>query len=169
MKTVLMGYGKWVATVLASVVVFVASTFFLSHSSRPALVVVEATKAASVSSRTLPSYLAPIAKIPAGTISAIQPLPALPEATPINYVQQDEQPLPIPEEPTTKWRVAASSLNVREAPSSKSARVASVSEGDLIDLLERSGGWARVAVAGGTEGWVFSKYLRKDETVASID
>ena len=61
--------------------------------------------------------------------------------------------------------VVARALNVRSGPSSKTAIVGVLRDGDAAYLLgESKGSWVKVkAGENGDEGWVFSKYLREVE------
>jgi uncharacterized protein YgiM (DUF1202 family) len=159
------------ATVLGSAVVFAGCMFFITQSSIGLVTSAEATQPTVVPRATVkrPSYLAPIAEIPAGTISAIQPLPLL-RASVAVAAPEPEQPVDAAAgQPAMLWRVDASSLNVRGAPSSKSARVATLRRGEPVTVVEQSGSWARIEMVGGAEGWVFAKYLSRDDAFASID
>ena len=54
---------------------------------------------------------------------------------------------------------ADSSLNVREAASSDSARVASLADGEQVSILGYEGDWTWIRTAAGVEGYVVSSYL----------
>lgn len=59
-------------------------------------------------------------------------------------------------EPATVVRAT----ELRQAPASDAAVVAPLAENAQVDALERKGGWTRVKVAGGAEGWVRMLTLR---------
>lgn len=85
--------------------------------------------------------------------------PPEPEAVPEAVVAAEPEALPAP---IGTVRVTASKLNVRSEPSAASAIVASVKRGERLALLDRgTKGWYRVAVAGGSAGWIASQYARE--------
>lgn len=56
-------------------------------------------------------------------------------------------------------KVTASSLNVRKSSSASSAKVGSVSKGQVVTILEKSGTWSKIKTSNGSIGWVSSSYL----------
>src|SRR5438045_3512902 len=66
--------------------------------------------------------------------------------------------------------VTADELNLRGGPGADEPRVATLSEGALVDLLARSGSgaWWRV-VAGASVGWVSGQYVEPTGASASSD
>jgi len=52
-------------------------------------------------------------------------------------------------------------LNLRSGPGSDFAVLRRMYHGDWVQILERKGNWVRVHHPSGTEGWAYSKYLRK--------
>ena len=52
-------------------------------------------------------------------------------------------------------------LNLRSGPGSDFAILRRMYNGDWVEVMERKGGWLRVRHESGTEGWAYSKYLRK--------
>jgi cell wall-associated NlpC family hydrolase len=58
-----------------------------------------------------------------------------------------------------KAKVTASSLNVRTGPSTSYSKVGSLSNGQIVDILEKSGTWSKIKTSGGLIGWVSSEYL----------
>ena len=59
------------------------------------------------------------------------------------------------------------SLNVRNKPVSGSPIIASISRGDMIEVIHQENGWARIDV-NGTKGWVTTRFLRPlDSNVAA--
>ncbi len=59
--------------------------------------------------------------------------------------------------------VTASSLNVRSGPSSSSKIVGSVTRGMQLQQVGEEGSWINAAYSGGKEGWVYSKYVKKEK------
>jgi hypothetical protein len=70
-----------------------------------------------------------------------------------------ELPKPAEENITTTMRVTASTLNVREEPSSNAKVVKQIKRGEQVFVLAIDGGWSKVKLAGGDIGWVYSLYL----------
>lgn len=66
------------------------------------------------------------------------------------------QPLP---PGNTAVVVNANWLNVRAAPESEDNVISAVPGGEIVTLLGRYGGWIKVRLANGVEGWVGSSYL----------
>ena len=58
-----------------------------------------------------------------------------------------------------KAKVTASSLNVRKGPSTSYSKVGSLSNGQIVDILEKSGTWTKIKTSGGLIGWVSNTYL----------
>ena len=58
-----------------------------------------------------------------------------------------------------KVRVTASSLNIRKGPSTSYSRVGSLSNGQIVNLLEKSGTWSKIKTSGGLIGWVSNSYI----------
>lgn len=57
--------------------------------------------------------------------------------------------------------VTGSHVNLRAEPSGRSSRLARLPRGTLVELIETSGAWAKVAPPdGGEPGWMHSRYLR---------
>lgn len=52
-------------------------------------------------------------------------------------------------------------LRVRDKPNLQGREIAQVNPGDTLVLLEEQGGWDRVRLASGTEGFVASSYVEK--------
>lgn len=69
-----------------------------------------------------------------------------------------ETPAEAPAEPERAW-VIASRLNVRQGPGGTHALQGALSIGTVVDVVERTDGWARVELASGTTGWVLADYL----------
>jgi cell wall-associated NlpC family hydrolase len=58
-----------------------------------------------------------------------------------------------------KAKVSASSLNIRKGPSASNAKVGSLSKGQVVDVLQKSGTWSKIKTSSGVIGWVSSSYL----------
>jgi cell wall-associated NlpC family hydrolase len=56
-------------------------------------------------------------------------------------------------------KVTASSLNVRKSPSTSGAKVGSLSNGQIVTILEKSGTWSKIKTSSGLIGWVSNSYL----------
>ncbi|HEY9010896.1 MAG TPA: SH3 domain-containing protein [Devosia sp.] len=67
---------------------------------------------------------------------------------------------PTPEE----WaqRKALSDVNVRSGPGTGSSVMSVASAGSKVQVLEQQGGWTRVTLPAGGEGWIASKFLAKN-------
>ncbi len=68
-----------------------------------------------------------------------------------------------PAPPPEVVRVTGSTLNVRHDPATTAAVVARVKRGERLTVVAREGGWVRVRLADGTEGWASAKYLRAEQ------
>lgn len=62
------------------------------------------------------------------------------------------------------YRVDATSLNIRSGPGFNYARVGSLPDGALAEILETNGNWGRV-----TQGWVNLDYLRPTNQLSQAD
>ncbi|GAA3650300.1 C40 family peptidase [Asaccharospora irregularis] len=58
-----------------------------------------------------------------------------------------------------KAKVTSSSLNIRKGPSTSYSKVGSLSNGQVVDILEKSGSWSKIKTSNGLIGWVSSTYL----------
>lgn len=70
---------------------------------------------------------------------------------------------PPPSEGGDKYRVDASSLNLRQGPGASFAVIGSLKKSEIVDGLAVSpdGGWAQVRKADGVIGWASLKYMTK--------
>jgi len=59
-------------------------------------------------------------------------------------------------------KVKASSLNIRKGASTSYSKIGSLSNGQVVDILEKSGTWSKVKTSNGLIGWVASTYLTFD-------
>jgi cell wall-associated NlpC family hydrolase len=59
-------------------------------------------------------------------------------------------------------KVKASSLNIRKGSSTSYSKIGSLSNGQVVDILEKSGTWSKVKTSNGLIGWVASAYLTSD-------
>lgn len=59
---------------------------------------------------------------------------------------------------------APSGLNLRSCPGSQCGKVGIAPTGTAVEILEQSGGWCRVRLLDGTEGWASAKYLQTGVT-----
>jgi uncharacterized protein (TIGR02594 family) len=66
-----------------------------------------------------------------------------------------------------RLRVTAATLNLRAGPGKDEALVRELPNGTVLEQLEAAGGWTRVRVPGGAEGWVSSKYVEAHDGDAS--
>ena len=62
-----------------------------------------------------------------------------------------------------------SSLNVRESASADSARIASLSDGDAVEVLGHEGDWTWIRTADGVVGYVVSTYLNENPAEPSAE
>jgi hypothetical protein len=152
---------RWLSAIGAGLVVLGASSLFLSKTTPT---VVAAAVATPAKIRTTPSYIVDVIPIPAGTISAIAPLP-------IRQVASAGVPAAVEEvAPKEQWRVNTA-VNVRGAPSKSGERLGAFEAGELVSIIERRGNWVLVEAPQARRGWVFAKFLTpvSNEAVASID
>ncbi|HSQ89703.1 C40 family peptidase [Romboutsia sp.] len=56
-------------------------------------------------------------------------------------------------------KVKASSLNIRKGPSTSYSKIGSLSNGQIVDILEKSGDWTKIKTSGALTGWVSNTYL----------
>ena len=90
-----------------------------------------------------------------GSSSSVQPTP------------QPPQDMPLPGGNTAvvanaRW------LNVRAAAESGDNVIAAVAGGEVVTLLGRYGGWIKVQLANGVEGWVGSSYLNSSVDFSTL-
>lgn len=62
-----------------------------------------------------------------------------------------------------KGIVSADSLNVRSENSISSQRVASLSKGDAVTIVDYQDGWSKINIGNNTEGWVKSEYINTND------
>lgn len=60
--------------------------------------------------------------------------------------------------------ITASSLNVREKPSLNGNIIGSVAQGDNFRILKEENNWTNIELPNGTNGWVASWYVNKDQS-----
>lgn len=63
--------------------------------------------------------------------------------------------------------ITASSLNVREKPSLNGNIIGSVSQGDNFHILKEENNWMNIELPNGTNGWVASWYVNKEQSSSS--
>lgn len=68
---------------------------------------------------------------------------------------------------TTKYYVTASSLNIRQSPTTSSKVVASVKKGATVTYYSKSGMWAKVKTTSGITGWASMSYLSKTKPASA--
>ncbi len=62
----------------------------------------------------------------------------------------------------TSLTVAAGKLNVREAPDAKAKVILKVRRGDQVMMVSEADGWCKLQMPDGANGYVMSKYVRKE-------
>jgi hypothetical protein len=79
-------------------------------------------------------------------------------------------PTPQPELPPGQTGVVANArwLNVRAEPSITGEVIAVLPGGQVVTLIGRNGGWIKVALPSGAEGWVGSSYLASSVDFATL-
>lgn len=60
-----------------------------------------------------------------------------------------------------RFQVTASSLNVRHGPSTRFSVAGQVKRGDIVEVIDERGDWARIDRDGDTDGWVHQAYIRR--------
>jgi cell wall-associated NlpC family hydrolase len=68
-----------------------------------------------------------------------------------------------------KAKVTASALNVRTGPSTSYSKIGLLNNGQIVDILEKSGDWSKIKTSSGLIGWVSSTYLTSDISNTSED
>jgi uncharacterized protein YgiM (DUF1202 family) len=72
-----------------------------------------------------------------------------------------------------RYRISATSLNIRSQPSSSSRVVMALPRDAEVRVLETSGSWHRIAVRDEALGWAYSQYMDqvtlKDDRLASVE
>lgn len=94
---------------------------------------------------------------PASPVAAVSPAPASPVATPASSPSPSPSASPSPAGYSA--RVTQSiGLIVRQEPASTAAQIGGVEYNQVVTVLEESqdGGWQKVRLGNGTEGWVKS-------------
>jgi hypothetical protein len=158
--------GRWGAIVLLGTAVLGGSFLFLTQST-PTVV---AATVAPAQARTVPSYIARIETIPAGSISAIAPLPQHPVELATVATTETVQPTQIVASPPADLWEVNTAVNVRSDPSKHGARLGALPEREHVRVLDEQRGWVLVVADDGLRGWVYSKFLTKrSETVAAVD
>ncbi len=66
----------------------------------------------------------------------------------------------------TQARYATEPVNMRTGPSTKYPVIRELQTGEEVELVSTEGKWAKV-VSGGTEGYVFAKYLSKEKPLST--
>ena len=61
---------------------------------------------------------------------------------------------------TSTAKVTANALNVRTGASTSNKVLSVITKGDSVTVLSKSGSWAKVRLANGTEGYVSTKYIK---------
>lgn len=92
-----------------------------------------------------------------GSAVASDSLP--PEAVPAKPIPV-AAPAPAPVPPKPRAEVTGTGVNVRSGPGSKFSVVDQIDAGQTLEMLGREGGWVRVALPGGGEGFIFARLLR---------
>ncbi len=101
-----------------------------------------------------------------GVVAACRTAP--PPAPPVALPAPVAGATPVaPPPPQTFVLVTGSRLNVRQSPATSAPVVARVKRGERLAVLGREGGWLRVALAGGSEGWVSARYVRAEAPCAA--
>jgi len=88
------------------------------------------------------------------------PPPAVAEPPPVIV---EAPPAPPPPPPVPVGRVTGSSLNVRREPTTRAAVVGKARRGERLEVLAEQGDWLQVRLSGGSDGWVASRYVTRDE------
>jgi uncharacterized protein YgiM (DUF1202 family) len=113
-----------------------------------------------------PRYIANLEPIPAGSITALSPMP---KAKPLPAVMQATTRVAPAESLTNdRWRVAAG-VNVRRDASSRSAVIGSLPKGQTVRVIDSKRGWRLIEYKSGLRGWVYGRYLTQEATVAAAD
>ena len=120
------------------------------------------------------SYLAPDPNLIAEIDAALAPLRATAMEVAAREMELPDpsartEPAPIAEpeivatpetiDPAKAVRVGESARNMRVGPSTSPDRIATLSPGQDLMLIELESGWAHVRTAEGVEGWVYASYL----------
>lgn len=75
--------------------------------------------------------------------------------------------LVIPAIAKTMYTSDVTSINVRQGNDTKFPVVATLKSGQEVTVLESSGGWTKIQLANGKQGWLISSYLTDEKSTAA--
>lgn len=133
---------------------------YLIFGQRQAMPEPQAAESAPGSTAPLrPSYLVSVRE---PTPEELAQRKALSEVKPVQRpIELTPQVAPEPE-PAGPAATVLSDVNVRSGPGTGSAVMSVASTGSKVQVLEQQGGWTRVTLPDGGEGWIASKFLAQN-------
>jgi hypothetical protein len=114
-----------------------------------------------------PRNVANLQPIPAGSITALAPMPK-PKALPAAAQASVETAVAPPTALADSFKVVEG-VNVRRDASSRSAVIGTLRPGETVRVVESRRGWRLVEYKSGIRGWVYGRYLTQAATVAAAD
>jgi SH3-like domain-containing protein len=155
---------RWLAAMATGAFVVWASLAFLAVNVAPAI---QGAVVLKRDGERQPRNLGNLQPIPAGSITALAPMPTVvdkaPPATVPASVDTAVASVATAGEP---WRVV-SGVNVRRDASSRSPVVATLARGKTVRVIDSRRGWRLVEYESGIRGWVYGRYLTQTATVAA--
>jgi len=106
---------------------------------------------------------------PSYLVSVREPTPeewaqrkALSDVKPAQRPIELAPPVTAEPQPAGPAATVLSDVNVRSGPGTGSSVMSVASAGSKVQVLEQQGGWTRVTLPAGGEGWIASKFLAKN-------
>jgi cell wall-associated NlpC family hydrolase len=69
--------------------------------------------------------------------------------------------------PKVYYYITANKLNVRSGPSAETKKLTTLTNGDRVQFLEKSGEWSKIITSNSIQGYVLSKYITESQQLAS--
>jgi hypothetical protein len=157
---------RWLAAMATGAFVVWASVAFLAVNVAPGI---QGAVVLKRDGEREPRNLGNLQPIPAGSITALAPLPrAAVKAPPATVPVSVHAAVTSVSPPGEPWRVV-SGVNVRRDASSDSAVIATLPRGRTVRVIDSRRGWRLIEYESGIRGWVYGKYLVQGATVAAAE
>jgi uncharacterized protein YgiM (DUF1202 family) len=115
-----------------------------------------------------PRNVANLEPIPAGSITALAPMPKAKELPAAMQASVETAVAPPPTALAESYKVV-DGVNVRRDASSRSAVIGTLRPGETVRVVDSRRGWRLVEYKSGVRGWVYGRYLTQAATVAAAD
>jgi hypothetical protein len=147
---------RWLAAMATGAFVVWASAAFLAVNVAPAI---QGAVVLKRDGERQPRNLGNLQPIPAGSITALAPMPpAVVKAAPATVPASIDTAVASASPAGGPWRVV-SGVNVRRDASSRSHVVATLARGRTVRVIDSRRGWRLVEYESGIRGWVCVRYL----------